>query len=86
MADFAILGYTFDMSPLSLCDLVTWPTRFDLAKLATSRIFNLLYRNGIKMDSHFPPIQGLPTSTVIYPLRERKMSAIKIYPQWSLWF
>ncbi|KAH9979595.1 hypothetical protein BGW80DRAFT_1279156, partial [Lactifluus volemus] len=57
----------------------------DLAKLdapSTYINFDLLYRNGTKTNSRFPPIQALPRALAQVSAREPD----KVYPQWPVSF
>jgi hypothetical protein len=57
----------------------------DPAKLETPSTyinFDLLYRNGTKTSSRFPPIQALPRALAQVSTREPD----KVYPQWPVSF
>jgi len=57
----------------------------DPAKLETPNTyinFDLLYRNGTKTNSQFPPIQGLPRALAQVSAAEPD----KVYPQWPVSF
>jgi len=70
------LGYRYARS-------VWYPA--DPAKLETPSTyinFDLLYRNGTKTNSQFPPIQGLPRALAQVSAAEPD----KVYPQWPVSF
>ena len=53
-----------------------------LEALSTYINFDLLYRNGTKTDSQFPPIQGLPRALAQVSAAEPD----KVFPQWPVSF
>jgi hypothetical protein len=73
---FVALGYRFAKA-------VLFPV--DPAKLETPSTyinFDLLYRNGTKTSSQFPPIRALPRALAQVSSREPD----KVYPQWPVSF
>jgi hypothetical protein len=70
------LGYGYVKAILSPVD----PAKLEAP--STYINFDLLYRNGTKTNSRFPPIQALPRSLAQVSAREPD----KVYPQWPVSF